>query len=829
MNWTGGILDRSRNANSSLTAKQKAHFAKARGKLDTSRFSVQAFETFGNVPRSAGTNVERAVKQSRGHVAPTGKVKRNSHRTSHRESPQNHGSKRSQWSGHEIPMRRPEQSEYPEHTTKGSPIIISSRNSSVSTFKEDGCIPPRDQIEQGLQKVRENQPSPMPTTADAHRALLLGTSDWIGILHSKPAKVNFTDSYDRSQIGKRRRLSELKDRGNKPKREWYKPRSQISRQDLHALNDFPSQADVSVRIGSMADRQSASDKTKKRWISRLDHAATVSDEMLLDNRFSDRSVISDNPFRKRPPIHEVHHSRPLQNLRLTPSTFRNVTQDLTTNVNNGYTNRFDYGTFSVQGDPDIIGQGMLPLRPSDKRTVEDSTHIPFSFEDVPPLEDRSSEPRTGSRRERKTDIRRMHVSSKRVTTSENQQGPPKIGGLTVQDSTAKPRFFDTSSVARETMDNLEKLDNNSRMLVHLAYQPQGSGPWTTCHEEYASQRTESSEEGVSRSCSPTTHEDAATHNNRQALEDEAEEFERFMEAGALERPPAPKALEPETSLSQKANEHVPGNHATAGSAIRQIKSLQETTDEDEALWRSFVFGKERSNQDWVVELGSEEVAILPQNATSVDPEVHTQPSMEAEIATSRIKQNPHFLEEAMSSSQVARTSGASHIAVVSNTSQANSDEMLDGENQNSDSALRDSPGLHISQSRAVHSNEASSNIAQASTSPPTTLSARNGNTIPSSLSAQAPTPQLPPQLSSDELSWSPSRLSQSVASKPIVLFRKPTRYVGVRSSDPVEPVRFGGAARAGRMSKRKGQGKDEGIWEIGAEQEDLLEDEIEDE
>ena len=828
MNWTGGILDRSRNANSSLTAKQKAHFAKARGKLSTSRFPLQAFEIFKNVPRSAGTSVKRPVEQSSGHFRPTGKVKTNPHRTSHRrESLEHHGSKRSQRSRHEIEMPRPRPSGHPEHTTRCSPIIISSPHSSIFGFKEDGCISPSGQVQQILKKSREDQSAPVLATTDAHRALLLGTTDWIGILHNQPAKVDFTDSYDRSQIGKRRRLSDLKDSSFKPKRGRYSARSQRPRQYLHTLSEFPSQADISVRIGSMVDRQSARDKTEERWISKLDYAATVSDEMLLDERFSDRSVISDNPFRKRPPIHEVHHSRQLQGLKFTPSSFRTVTQDPTTNANK----KFDCGTFSLQRDPDIIKQGLLRLRSSEKWPVEDSTPIPFSFEDAPPLEDGSSEPRTGSRRDRKPDIRHTHASSTRVTTTESQEEPPKLTDMTVRDSLAKPRFFDTSSLTRGTMDYLDKLDNSSRMPAHLAYRPQGAGPWTNCHQEPVPQRNESSEEGMSRPCSPTTREDSATHNTHQVLEDEGEAFERSMQDDALERQPVPEAFGPAAIPFQKANEHVSDVDATEESATRQAKTLHETMDEDEALWRSFLFGEGRSNYNWVVQPGSEDLAVLPHNVTSVDSEAHTQPSMEAEVATSPIKQNAHLLEEARSSSQAARTNGASQIAVASNTSQADSDEMLDDANQHSDSALLDSSRLHKSQpirARAVHSNEVSSNMAQASISPPTTLSARNGNTIPSSLSAQAPTPNLPPQISSDELSWSPSRLSQSVA-KPIVVFRKPTRYVGVRSSDPVEPVRLGVKVSARRSNNRKGQGKDEGIWEIGAEHEDLLVDEIEDE
>jgi len=80
-------------------------------------------------------------------------------------------------------------------------------------------------------------------------------------------------------------------------------------------------------------------------------------------------------------------------------------------------------------------------------------------------------------------------------------------------------------------------------------------------------------------------------------------------------------------------------------------------------------------------------------------------------------------------------------------------------------------------------------------------------------------------------------LAQPIA-RPVLVFKKPTRYVGKRSSDAVEPIRLGGKPKTRRSSKRKGKswkgpGKSQVLGgKVGkkiVEQEDVLEDGIEDE
>ena len=296
----------------------------------------------------------------------------------------------------------------------------------------------------------------------------------------------------------------------------------------------------------------------------------------------------------------------------------------------------------------------------------------------------------------------------------------------------------------------------------------------------------------------------------QNISEEDEQRHRLVKSTSCEEvssPTLPPLSKTATSLDYARQS------ATVGIPARtQAPDHQRPTDEDEALWRSFVFGGDDPNQDWIIE---EEDETNRQKHLTANVDAQTQTSMEAEVATSPIKQNAHLLEEfSNSSSPAAKTTGASLIAAASSTSQANSDEMLDTcRQQNSFS-----PYLQLStpqQDRRLPKPHLrplapSSSIAgQVSTSPmpttmPSTTSTPNG--VSSSLIVQPATTtatSLPPaQPSSDELAWSPARISESIA-KPTVLFKKPARYAGQRSSGPIETIRLGGARRLKPMNARK--------------------------
>ena len=67
MNWTGGALGRSRHAKASVTAIQKAHFAKARARLERTPVDFPDFEIFGKPVSSANLKDEDGSRSTTSH------------------------------------------------------------------------------------------------------------------------------------------------------------------------------------------------------------------------------------------------------------------------------------------------------------------------------------------------------------------------------------------------------------------------------------------------------------------------------------------------------------------------------------------------------------------------------------------------------------------------------------------------------------------------------------------------------------------------------------------------------------------------------------------
>ena len=841
MNWTGGTLGRSRNAKTSLTAIQKAHFAKARGRLESTHISLPTLEIFGNVFTRAKGNNEGHRRPPRTWGGSCNNVNnqdlwsdRQPQVGRHREP------KRKRVSHSEESMPRHQSQSHPQNATGSSPITISSRPpSSVSNLKEDGYGSLEVHSKHRLQEPADGTLNSAFHAIEAQRARLLDTRDWVGILHTKPAKIRFTDSNDRDQIGKRRRLSIINPYGSQqnPRYSVY----QRPQQNFLATNDHLSQADISVRIGSAVDRRSARYERSRRSLSKWDHTSTLSDEMLLDDNFSHQSASFQNPFRERPFLNHFHspqHTRS-QNGAFTPSAF---TEKL---------GAFHAGDLSKKTtadghrDPGLARQRVPQSRPFNepmlvfRKPNGGNFPIRFAFENTPCPRHSSSS--SDSLRERTLRNKYSNSKPKRKTLQKAQRQPSTIPPLSVQDSLSGLESCDTSPLTRETRDYLIQLRDHDSRSPRDTEKLQKAAPPTSSQEEHLDPGRETTDQGLSGLLSQPPANPVA-FSPCDVPKDEEGGWKRFIDDDSAEQPAPPEALPTSraTALLDKFDQH-----AIAEETVKtQAQDPQAPADEEENLWRSFVFGEDDPPLDWMIETqeGSEANVIGPK-PSAIDSAARTQTSMEAEVATSPIKQNAHLVEAMTSSSSLAaKTNGALHIAAISSTSQANSDEMLDGGfQQNSSSSLhsllQDNEPTKIS---PIHPAPSSSNIAQASTSPLTTTDPRTSNThtsVPSSLIAQASnTPKMPEQPSSDELAWSPGRTFQPTA-KSAVVFKKPARYVGEHSSDPVEPVRLGGKRIWSTNSRKKEKGfkgparekaKEDEIWEIGAERDEVLEDEIED-
>ena len=219
MNWTGGALPRSRNGNAkpALTATQKKHFAKVRGKLlNGSRSSPDLdFSVFEHARGQEG------IPPRTSHSSLVGRRSRKGSQTQ-LENYRN-----------TAPVARRLGSIKPRHASSKSDSFAptESRHHYAPDISRQSIPLPAsrlsvssDQLAERLEKevIRDPHLSTKKTITEdnfeSRRQDLLRRQDWVGLANSRPAKIDFTDPSDRHLIGKRRQLGD-KDRPNhQPKR-----------------------------------------------------------------------------------------------------------------------------------------------------------------------------------------------------------------------------------------------------------------------------------------------------------------------------------------------------------------------------------------------------------------------------------------------------------------------------------------------------------------------------------------------------------------------------------------------------------------------------------
>lgn len=176
MNWTGGSLTKSRNAQSSVTATQKKHFAKVRKRLyhglqPPLDLDFSTFEPHARITK-------RAPDQ------PT---------LLHVEQPNSDGEE-TQKLLQDAPNkdnRTPSKSRCSDHHScdDGSPLLPGSATGSRHLDKKGMAISDEDEFE-------------------AKKKELFAMRDWCGLESTRPVRMTFEDPADRDMIGRRRRVDQ---------------------------------------------------------------------------------------------------------------------------------------------------------------------------------------------------------------------------------------------------------------------------------------------------------------------------------------------------------------------------------------------------------------------------------------------------------------------------------------------------------------------------------------------------------------------------------------------------------------------------------------------
>ncbi len=861
MNWTGGRLYRSRNAKSSISAKQKNHFAKARAKLQNAQSSTpqsQSFDLGHWRPDYETTHLSPSARsQQHGNlqhqtilddfenVRPL--VKKLQTLNQFNES---HKRKRPSLE-HCIHDYKPGDS----GGKAMSPIIISSRPSSVSSAQSSA---PAIAVNEDPPNFDSLGTSGL-TSIEAKRRRLLQMEDWVGVerRHSKPAHMTFTEAEDRDMIGKRRQMKkshhvtpDATDRTSKRKGYLEQPRQL----------DFPTQdlsvGQMSIRIGSAVDRSQAS---------------VSSEEMLFDSEVQKRN-------QRTLPAAPVIQPGELGSLPLSDQTHREI------RASSAFMD--DLSSVAAVFQP----EEMRPLPLSAHRygaidtpsgSVDDSSSFGFvcqpSPEDSPkhkglrlPIDDKDNE--THGEREPSTPLelkRAQEEQSFRLVFEKTPQPPdsnwtdsdpiirdfayPNVGPrLAPLKISPLPRAQDISTPDSDAEADDSSIGNptsrprsfgNAINQIPGNHVPTGRTQHTKRSDNLGGEEDPTTNSEFSQISKKEIHSPVRRKSlEKDKLQPNREEesiWRSFTMMDEMEDTRSFKAQPTSNNRGKEPTANQNLNH-NAQSSTSKINPRSPIEDEEQ-IWRAFIFSDDDNSpiNEWTLEPSSPLIqSPAPSNPT------RTQPSMVAEACTSPIKQNPHLheasppvppsetvgqLKQGFSKRLDSATSHSSEVlAEVSSpteegslgfpadgTAQSETADPL-GEVNTTAQRTRDFtftpwtvPSLAESNENQTKPHPHSSLSAQ----PPTTNSSSPNPTILSSDERCKSVPQpssslipAPPSttynnntLSSDELHGpSPSPVTITLRSEPKVVFTPPKRYIGPRAIEPKKPVALGRVPRNGK-------------------------------
>lgn len=844
MNWTGGALSRSRNAKSkvSLSVKQRNHFAKARVKLQNAQRpsppAIQYFDFGEWKPESGGVHNDRhsnPVKQAipsqrtlEQFENVQGVVKKlKSLRPRHQENKR----KRSvidDTEGHVLPSGIP--------IPPLSPTIISSRPPSRSS-----PILAKPTAKRTSKRLRTADPSAseelFPLAAldnvEAKRLKLLEMSDWVGIERqrrmSKPVKMSFTDAKDRELIGRRRPLNSEKRGTVQPPRPMKIPLMTSyseKRRGVHRglADEYGSSDRVSIRIGSTGttkgpDPDEILDRYQSPGLAHYDNAGEILKSQQQRRGVAHLSAISGEspePFQSLFSPEEVKSPESFQNL----FSQEEVEQS---------------GIAQLVEAATIVEDENLPI-------AEDGLHLPESYH--------FPEPEPGFRLVfKQTPQPRGQNSGLSVGSSPIVRDFAFNGGQTPGAVIEQPARLEDRNVLKKQISELGPVEDGnpntsplsvatSRYIQELELQSFGSGGRkgfaknTTNEAAIASvrpsvhgykadrMRETSGDREIGISVKPN---EVQAKENVQPAEDEDEIWRKFFNLDS--------SHDFQTIPDQHTSTHVPQAPTIIASLHdKQVLSSPKPTtqkapppspDEDELIWRNFIFSdSDAIDHEWVIEEEEKEASSASPHDTQTSNSARPPPSMVAEVATSPLKQNPHLLDESLLDDSVVAleddTSRYANVSTSTKSSPSIQTEFISRQPQQNQPYPPHAP----TQPSPIPTTSPSTHDNQSTTSTNLPLPSKPNHPLPSnpsSLQAEASSSSNPttnysiqylsPPInnpSSDELAWTPSRLPGPPQK---IVFRKPARYVGERA-DP-EPVHLGWKTSV-EEKKRKGKGKGKG-------------------
>ena len=799
MNWTGGSLSRSRKQNANLSVVQKRHFARARERLLHGRPSPQHID----IPIFNDAETEDAILYGITKSVP------NHHR-------ERQGSQMTLDQFENIrPVVKQLQSLRPHCSLETTPPTPSSQPQSYTCCRGDyqtNPLPTKKPRYQGpayFRKANEQlansmtrSPITTPPAVDeleAKRRELLATFDWVGLERMKPVRMKFVNAEDRDLIGKRRFVKGIQAANNAYVQQHRTPllnacdKLNIMRTASHSST---SPGKISVRIGS-SRRDLSPDRRQHKGLRLSDeYRSPLPDEMLFDDQESFNGVRNASANSKKTIQHPAstsddmlfgfgssdgttrmshepkaadrlhHYQVPYSKSQMLlydsyPSAMNNLSSD----SGSGHT----LGAQLLEGKPHTH-------RPQRQR-MTDSTHS--HLQKVPAGSNAPSSNQLDPDRLSTFNFSEFSEPTYRAESDfkAGHRAPPQDDGntrnrKTIQSPTCSAHaHVEDPQSARARMLYLDTAQSLGNVVNGGFHGIQKHGP---LNAQVPKAIINGSDENPSKS-QASAQEQPRDHHNA-----------HIPGVPVTVGPRSPTPVDREDSADVDAvnafTVPIPSDsqiqYGTPNQPNESQAPQESAPEEDELLWRRFVFGTEDPAEDWTFE----EEAVITQ------------------------------FPDAPGSQRPAKSSSPLQpIFTIANNNVPESDDLQTNPNtqpslvveaSSSPSSLPDEP-LDV---RTSHSQPRSS-----SGGPPATQYSIQAQ--PSISSRHQPTEmQFQSNTSSDPLTCSPSRLPH-----PPVTFRKPNRYVG-ESQDAVMPVRLGiGKGKRKRKRKRgmvSGEDDDEGYREI---------------
>ena len=844
MNWTGGSLSRSRNARGTLFAKQKDYFARARGKLQSGRSprsEIQSFDLGQWKPTlkisPAHPSKSKSLRQSPGqstldafeNVQPV--VQRLETLKS-----QNVSNKRER-----SPLQPLNSKTVQLNGEATQPIAIGSSQSSSSSAPQSPIPKPRAQHTSWPDNVKY-------MSIEDRRCRLLEMNDWVGIRRptTKPVRMQFADPEDRDLIGKRRKLPQIDHIEPTAKRRMVARRAPLIGREAAAISAAQGQDynldDISIRIGSAVDRYGTQGITQGSRTKRQQDSV-FSDELLDDGSLAPvHNASSPMPLSlhsaSTPILLSGYGDRDI----LTPSAFMDCSTSASSLPSQGRIKKPIRSSSLARSLESFNPASPREVSPSDSGSRSDSDSSPVqpiqrtlknraeyqpdditdehAFDQMPNADVRTGGINSASqgKGQRQRIIPIAGSPDMAVTNWAEEENQMALG--------APKRLSEPEQLAHGTVQNRHRVEKGSTQQAEIksftntnAHEGQGSTPSNLKPQE------------------------------KPARSREDEMWRNLVHLDARD-PRVPRQAAPPISIGQDSGSNEPKDTTCSIIQPPPINPAKIAQDE-EAIWRKFVFGDDDFN-DCVpgqIEIGSQEPSPRSYRYAC------TQPSLIAEIDTSPLKQNPHLADVTFDESS----------SILSEAPSLRSRDRKGDDRQESKKGMnpRDRDVYSIPSSDIGGSGTVNAAPGQSSL-PKGIWKANESSLIGQASSSEIQSLSVPEnRVSSDEVHRSPDKEpceakangnsdetfnasphrpgnipSPTEPKKQNVIYKKPPRYVGSKTSDPVEPTRLGervlrsgvrvngNVSRkwVGRKGKVKGRTDEEDRMEVEEEEDEILDD-----